>query len=380
MDKCIYSEVCGGCDYQGVSYKKQLILKSDYVNKLLSRFHNVNKIIGMDDPTHYRNKVQVTFGKDDAGKIVYGNFVENSHIIVPIDNCLICDREAIDIINTIKKLIIKYRITVFDEFLYKGCIRHVLVRCSHDNKYIVVLVTGNSRVNRVNSFIKDLLNKHNNIVTIIQCINETRTSMILSNKAFVLYGDGYLIDKLCGNEFVIGYNSFYQVNKRQTEVLYDTVLKFADLKGDENVLDMYCGIGTITLALAKKCKKVTGVEINKRAIKDAINNKKINNIRNAFFVSDDSSKFMLNYIKTKEKVDLLVVDPPRSGCDKKFLNAVLKLKPKKIVYVSCNPNTLQDDLMFLTSNKHYVVSNIQPVDMFPCTKHIECVCELILNK
>lgn len=379
MDKCVYSDVCGGCDYQGVSYKKQLSLKNEYLDKLLSKFHKVNPILGMDDPTHYRNKVQVTFGKDDKGHIIFGNYVENSHIIVPIDNCLICDREAIDIINTIKKLIIKYRISIFDEFKFRGCIRHILVRCSHDNKYMVVFVTGNTRINKVNSFIKDLVNKHKNIVTAVQCINESRTSMILTNKAFVLYGDGYLEDMLCGNKFVIGYNSFYQVNKRQTEVLYNTALKFANLKGNENVLDMYCGIGTITLALARNCKKVVGVEINIKAINDAIYNKKINNITNAYFVAEDSSKYMLNYLKTNEKVDLLVVDPPRSGCDNKFLNAVLKLKPKKIVYVSCNPNTLKEDLLFLTKKDCYKVKNIQPVDMFPCTKHIECVTELVLN-
>lgn len=373
MDKCIYSEVCGGCDYQGVSYKKQLILKNEYINKLLSSFCKPNEILGMKDPTRYRNKVQVTFGKDDKGKIISGNYVENSHIIVPINDCLICDKESIDIINTIKKLISKYRISIFDEYRFKGCLRHILIRCSHDNKYMVVLVTGNSRINKVNSFIKDLISKHNNIVSVIQCINDSRTSLILSNKSFVLYGEAYLEDKLCGNKYVIGYNSFYQVNKRQTEVLYNTVLKYADLKGDENVLDMYCGIGTITLALARFCKKISGVEINKKAIKDAIYNKKINNINNAYFIAEDSTKFILNYIKNNEKVDLLVVDPPRSGCDGKFLNTVTKLKPKKIIYVSCNPNTLKDDLSLLCKNGLYTAKNIQPVDMFPNTKHIECV-------
>lgn len=377
MDKCIYSEVCGGCDYQGVSYKKQLILKNEYINKLLSSFCKPHEILGMKDPTRYRNKVHVTFGKDDKGKIISGNYVENSHIIVSINDCLICDKESIDIINTIKKLIIKYRISIFDEYRFKGCLRHILIRCSHDNKYMVVLVTGDSRINKVNSFIKDLISKHNNIISIIQCINDSRTSMILSNRSFVLYGEAYLEDNLCGNKYVIGYSSFYQVNKRQTEVLYNTVLKYADLKGNENVLDMYCGIGTITLALARFCKKVTGVELNKKAIKDAIYNKKINNINNAYFVAEDATKFILNYIRNSEKVDLLVVDPPRSGCDAKFLNAVTKLKPKKIVYVSCNPNTLKDDLSLLCKSGLYNVTNIQPVDMFPNTKHIECVVSLI---
>lgn len=375
MDKCIYSEVCGGCTRQGVSYKKQLVLKNNKIDSLLSSFVRPKPILGMNNPSAYRNKVQVTFGKDDKGNVIYGNYVENSHIIVPIENCLICDKEALNIIRTIKKLILKYRISIFDENRYRGCIRHVLIRSNHDNEHMIIIVTGNTRIPKINSFINDLIKKHKSIISIIQSINDKRTSMILGNKHYLLYGDEYLKDNLCGNIYKIGPDSFYQVNKTMTKILYDTAIKYADLKDNETVLDAYCGIGTISLLLAKKCKKVIGVEINKNAIKDAVINKKINKLNNVYFIAEDATKFILS---NKVKFDTVFVDPPRSGCDNKFLNAIVKIKPKTIIYISCNPETLKRDLLFLTKNHIYSVEEIQPVDMFPYTDHIECVTKLVL--
>ena len=377
MDKCIYSDVCGGCKYQGVSYKKQLDIKNELINSLLSSFVKPKLILGMKDPSAYRNKVQVTFGKDDKHNIIYGNYVENSHIIVPIKTCSICDKDALGIIQTISNLVKKYRISIFDEYKYRGCLRHVLIRTNHDNEHMVVLVTGNTRFPKANSFVKDLLRKHKNIVSIIQCINDSRTSSILSNKSYVLYGNGYLKDTLCGNIYNLGFNSFYQVNKTMTKVLYDTAIVSANLKGDETVLDAYCGIGTISLILAKRVKKVVGVEINKNAIKDAVVNKKLNSVNNTYFIAEDATKFIL---KNKEKFDTVFVDPPRSGCDKKFLNSLLKIKPKTIVYISCNPYTLKNDLSILCRNNEYTCTLIQPVDMFPYTEHVECVVKLQRNQ
>lgn len=377
MDKCIYSEVCGGCSFQGISYNKQLDIKNSKIESLLSTFSKPKPILGMNNPSSYRNKIQVTFGKDENNHIIYGNYVENSHIIVPIKECSICNKDALNIINTIKKLIFKYKISIFDEYKYRGCIRHVLIRTNHNNEHMLVLVTGANRLPKVNSFIKDIITKHPNIITIIQCINEKRTSSILTNKSYVLYGEGYLNDKLCGNIYRLGFNSFYQINKTMTKVLYDTAIKLANIKGQEIILDSYCGIGTISLLLAKKCKKVIGVEINKNAIKDAIINKKINNITNAYFIAEDATKFILS---NKEKFDIVFADPPRSGCDTKFLNAIIKIKPKTIIYISCNPVTLKRDLLFLTKKNQYNVDTIQPVDMFPYTDHIECVTVLKINK
>ena len=377
MDKCIYSEVCGGCSFQGISYNKQLDIKNSKIESLLSTFSKPKPILGMNNPSSYRNKIQVTFGKDENNHIIYGNYVENSHIIVPIKECSICNKDALNIINTIKKLILKYKISIFDEYKYRGCIRHVLIRTNHNNEHMLVLVTGANRLPKVNSFIKDIITKHPNIITIIQCINEKRTSSILTNKSYVLYGEGYLNDKLCGNIYRLGFNSFYQINKTMTKVLYDTAIKLANIKGQEIILDSYCGIGTISLLLAKKCKKVIGVEINKNAIKDAIINKKINNITNAYFIAEDATKFILS---NKEKFDIVFADPPRSGCDTKFLNAIIKIKPKTIIYISCNPVTLKRDLLFLTKKNQYSVDTIQPVDMFPYTDHIECVTVLKINK
>lgn len=377
MDKCIYSEVCGGCSFQGISYNKQLDIKNSKIESLLSTFSKPKPILGMNNPSSYRNKIQVTFGKDENNHIIYGNYVENSHIIVPIKECSICNKDALNIINTIKKLILKYKISIFDEYKYRGCIRHVLIRTNHNNEHMLVLVTGANRLPKVNSFIKDIITKHPNIITIIQCINEKRTSSILTNKSYVLYGEGYLNDKLCGNIYRLGFNSFYQINKTMTKVLYDTAIKLANIKGQEIILDSYCGIGTISLLLAKKCKKVIGVEINKNAIKDAIINKKINNITNAYFIAEDATKFILS---NKEKFDIVFVDPPRSGCDTKFLNAIIKIKPKTIIYISCNPVTLKRDLLFLTKKNQYSVDTIQPIDMFPYTDHIECVTVLKINK
>ena len=377
MEKCIYSDVCGGCTLQGISYPKQLEKKNTLISSIFDNSYSVFPIKGMKDPSSYRNKVQVTFGKDEHHNIFYGNYIENSHIIVPIKECSICDKDALGIIYSIKKLIVKYKISVFDENRYKGCIRHVLIRTNHNNEHMVTIVTGLTRIPKVNSFIKDLLNKHKNIKTIIQCINNKRTSSILSDTSYVLYGEGYLSDKLCGNTYNIGSNSFYQVNKTMTMILYDNAISFANLKGNETVLDAYCGIGTITLLLAKKCKKVVGVEINKKAIQNAIVNKKINNINNAYFIAEDATKFILN--NNKEKFDTVFVDPPRSGCDRRFLQAIIKLKPKEIIYISCNPYTLKRDIDILCKNDKYHVDKIQPVDMFPYTDHVECVAKLSIS-
>ena len=371
MEKCAVSKYCGGCQYQGIDYMEQLKKKQNYVNSLLNKFNKVNDILGMNDYTHYRNKVQVSFGYDDYKHVIVGNYVTSSHMIVPIDDCMIADQKANEIINSIKRLVIKYKISIFDEYVYKGCLRHVLIRCNNNDEYMVVLVTGSTMFRNIEPFLKDLLKFNPCVKTVVQNINNAHTSMILGDKNIVLYGKGYIYEKLCGLSFRVSPSSFFQVNKRQTEVLYNQALKAADLKGNETIIDAYCGTGTIGLIMANKAKRVIGVEINKDAVKDAINNSKNNNITNAEFICDDASDYMYKAAKNKHFFDLLIMDPPRSGADLKFLKAVLTLKPKKIVYVSCNPETLRDNLNVLKND--YKVKNIQPVDMFPFTNHVECV-------
>lgn len=370
-NKCKVSKYCGGCQFQGISYKKQLQLKQDSVEKLLNKFGKVNKIIPVSNYLNYRNKVQVSFGYDDEGNVICGNYVASTHTIVPIEDCMICDQKANEIISSIKRLIIKYKISIFDEYSMKGCIRHVLIRCTNTNEYMVVLVTGTMNINKKEQFIKDILKYNKYITTIIQNINNKHTSMILGNKSIVLYGKGYVTDELCGLKFRISASSFYQVNKFQTENLYREAIKAANLNKDDLLIDAYCGTGTIGLVASKYCKGVLGIEINEHAIKDAVINMKNNKIKNISFVAEDASKYMVFLAKQRVKNDVVIMDPPRTGTDTKFMNAIFKLKPFKLVYVSCNPETLNRDLKYLS--KEYIVNYIQPVDMFPFTNHVECV-------
>ena len=374
IKKCPVSKYCGGCNYQGIPYKKQLETKQECINKLLGKFGKVKPILGMDNPLNYRNKVQVSFGYDEKHNVICGNYIPSTHNIVEVDDCMICDENANKIIQSVKKIIKKYKISVFDENSYKGCIRHVLIRSTSVSGYMLVLVTGTMNINKKDLFIKDILKYNPEISTIVQNINNRHTSMILGSKNIVLYGKGYVYDELCGLTFRISASSFYQVNKSQTEVLYKQAIKAAKLNKDDVVIDAYCGTGTIGLVSSKHCKNVIGVELNKSAIKDAINNMKYNEIDNAFFIADDAGKYMNKLAKSREHIDVVIMDPPRTGSDKKFLDSLIKLKPSRVVYVSCNPNTLKKDLEYI--NKSYKVESIQPVDMFPFTNHVECVASL----
>ena len=318
-NKCSVFKYCGGCRYQGVDYSKQLENKYTYVSKLLNRFGKVKPILGMDDPNHYRNKVQVSFGYDDYHRVICGNYVTSTHMIVPVEDCLICDETANEIINSIKRLVIKYKISIFDERALKGCLRHVLIRCSSNNEYMVVLVTGSLTIHNANLFVKDILKFNPSVTTIVQNINNKHTSMVLGDRNNILYGKGYITDTLCGLNFQISSSSFYQINKRQTEVLYNEVVKAAKLTGQETLIDAYCGTGTIGMIMAKNAKRVIGVELNKEAIKDANKNMRNNKIDNIEFICDDASNFMIRLYKQKFKVDVVVMDPPRTGSDIIFL-------------------------------------------------------------
>lgn len=375
---CPVSRKCGGCQLMNLSYPEQLKFKQAKVVKLLGSFHRVNEIIGMDNPFHYRNKVQAAFGRTRSGEIISGVYQSSTHNIVKTEKCLIEDKKADEIILTIRKLVKDFKLTVYDERKGNGFLRHVLVKRGFaTNEIMVVLVTGTGVFPSKNNFIKALLDVHPEITTIVQNINNKFTSMVLGEKEIVLYGKGYIEDVLCGCTFRISPKSFYQINPIQTEILYGKAIDFAGISGKEKIIDAYCGIGTIGIVASKNAGEVIGCELNPDAIKDAKINAKINEIQNIKFVCADAGEFMLGMKEQGEKCDVLFMDPPRAGSDKKFLSCAVALSPEKIVYISCNPETQQRDLYYLIKNG-YKVKKIQPVDMFPYTAHVETV--VLLSK
>ncbi len=370
---CPVSRKCGGCQLMNLSYPEQLKFKQAKVVKLLGSFHRVNTILGMANPFHYRNKVQAAFGRTRGGEIISGVYQSSTHNIVKTEHCLIEDEKADEIIVTIRKMVKKFKLTVYDERNGSGFLRHVLVKTGFaTGEIMVVLVTGTSVFPSKNNFVKELLKRHPEITTIVQNVNNKFTSMVLGEKENVLYGKGYIEDVLCGLTFRISPKSFYQINPVQTEVLYGKAIEFAKLSGKEKVIDAYCGIGTIGMVSAKNAGEVIGCELNPDAVRDAKINAKINGVKNIKFVCADAGEFMLEMKEQGEKCDVLFMDPPRAGSDKKFLSCAVPLLPDRIVYISCNPETQQRDLFYLIKNG-YKVKKIQPVDMFPYTAHIESV-------
>lgn len=370
---CPVSRKCGGCQLMNMSYEEQLRFKQAKVVKLLSGFHRVSPIMGMHNPFHYRNKVQAAFGRTRGGEIISGVYQSSTHNIVKTDKCLIEDEKADEIIATVRGLVKSFKLTVYDERKSHGFLRHVLVKHGFaTGELMVVLVTGTQLFPCKNDFIKELLRIHPEITTIVQNVNNKFTSMVLGDKETVLYGKGYIEDDLCGCRFRISPRSFYQINPIQTEILYGKAVEFAALTGKERVIDAYCGIGTIGIIASKGAGEVIGCELNSDAVRDAKINAKINDADNIRFICADAGEFMLSMKEQGEKCDVLFMDPPRAGSDKRFLSSAVSLGPERIVYISCNPETQQRDLFYLTKNG-YKVKKIQPVDMFPFTAHVETV-------
>lgn len=376
VTKCSVSKKCGSCQYQGVPYKEQLAAKQKRMKKLLGKFANVKPIIGMDDPFYYRNKVHAVFDRDKKGNIICGTYEAKTHKVVPIEECMIEDKISQEIIRTIRDMLKSFRIKTYDEDTGYGLLRHVLVRRGFStDEIMVVLVIGSPIFPSKNNFVKALRKKYPQITTVVLNVNDKKTSMVLGERDIVIYGKGYIRDTLCGCTFRISPQSFYQVNPVQTEILYKTAIEYAGLGRKETVIDAYCGIGTIGLVAAKRAKNVIGVELNPDAVRDARINAKKNKITNARFYQGDAGEFMENMAENGEHADVVFMDPPRTGSDKKFMSSVIKLNPSRIVYISCGPETLARDLEYLT--KHgYDVRKIQPVDMFSFTDHCENICLL----
>lgn len=376
---CPASKRCGGCQWIDVPYEEQLKRKHERLTKLLAPYVKPERVIGMQHPLHYRNKVHAVFGMSRKGPIS-GIYRAGSHEIVPVDSCLIENEKADAIIVTIRNLLRSFKIKTYDEDTGYGLLRHVLIRVGHNSgEIMVVLVLASPILPSKNNFAKALRKEHPEISTVVINVNDKRTSMVLGDKEQVIYGKGYITDTLCGKTFRISPKSFYQVNSTQTEVLYKQAMEYANLTGKEIVLDAYCGTGTIGIIASDKAKQVIGVELNRDAVKDAILNAKANQIKNIQFYQQDAGKFMVEMAEQGVKVDVVLMDPPRAGSDEAFLSSVVKLSPGKVVYVSCNPETLARDLKYLT--KHgYKAKKAVGVDMFAMTEELETVVVLAREK
>lgn len=378
--KCPYEKKCGGCKYQGIPYEKQLKEKEKKVRKLLKDYGKPEPILGMEDPYYYRNKVHATYKHMRNGDIAVGRYEESSHRLVPIESCQIEDQKADEVIQTIRKLAKSFKIKIFNEDSGYGLLRHVLIRTGRKTgEMLVVLVVASPVFPSKNNFVKALRKEHPEITSIVLNINDKKTSMILGERNIVLYGKGYIQDELCGYTFRISPHSFYQVNPVQTERLYKKAIRLADLKRKEKVLDAYCGIGTIGIIAADKAKSVIGVELNPASVKDARNNARHNNIGNITFYQNDAERFLNEMQEQNAKADVIFMDPPRAGSTQSFMASAISLNPDRIVYISCNPETLARDLEFFKKHQ-YTAEKIQPVDMFPFTTHMETVCLLTRRK
>ena len=373
---CPHAKQCGGCQLQHVPYAQQLAQKQRRVRELLGGFGPVLPILGMEEPKHYRNKVTAAFALDRNRKIVSGIYQPGSHAVVPVDSCLIEDETADAIIVDIRRMLPDFRIKVFDERSGTGWLRHVLVRRGFaTGQALVVLVAVSPIFPLQKPFVQKLRELHPEVRSVVLNINDRVTPVVLGTREKVLYGEGAIEDILCGYRFRISPRSFYQINPVQTEKLYRTALDFAELTGAETVLDAYCGIGTIGITASGRAKQVIGVELNRDAVADAIVNARLNGIKNCWFTAGDAGEYMEQMARDGMRPDLVFLDPPRAGSDERFLSSLLRCAPKKVVYVSCDPETLARDLGTLTKGG-YRVGKIQPVDMFPYTRHIECVCQL----
>ena len=371
--KCKICTSCGGCQYQQIQYEAQLVYKTNRVKNAIKRIAHldvpVNNCIGAKHPYNYRNKIQVPFAKDKKGRVVYGFYKENSHEIIPTKECAIEDKRAASILWDIKELIKEYNIPIYNEDNGKGILRYVLIRTSyHYPEVMVVLVTSMMNFPGQRNFVDALIKLHPEITTVVENVNSRHTNVILGNKEKVLYGPGFIKDTICDLTFEISASSFFQINPEQVEILYKTALNLINIEKNQVVLDAYSGVGTIGLIASKKAKKVISVEIIKDAVKNAIENAKRNDVNNIEFHCGDAGEFINNY---DGQIDMVIMDPPRKGSDEKFLSTLINKKPKQIVYVSCDPETLARDLEYLSSL--YKVTYVQPVDMFPFTAHVETI-------
>lgn len=377
---CSIYKQCGGCQLQHLSYEGQLHFKEKQVRDVLQRIGKledvkVHPVLGMDNPWYYRNKSQVPIGEHEGG-LIGGFYQQHSHQIIDMKTCLIQQEKNDAVIQTVKEICSSCGVRAYDEEKHKGDLRHIMVRYGRvSGEVMIVLVTRTKELPNKKKIVDEILGAIPGVKSIMQNINAKKTNVILGEQTKVLWGEDVIYDSIGEIKFAISARSFYQVNPEQTKLLYDKALEYADLIGNETVIDAYCGIGTISLFLAQKAGKVYGVEIIPEAIEDAKRNAALNGIVNVEFAVGEAESVIPNWYKEGIEADVLVVDPPRKGCDEKLLQTILSMKPKKVVYVSCNPATLARDLRILEDGGYKTVE-VQPVDMFPQTGHVEC-CALL---
>ncbi|GIM31435.1 23S rRNA (uracil(1939)-C(5))-methyltransferase RlmD [Paraclostridium bifermentans] len=368
---------CGGCQIQELDYQKQLDIKTNEVKQTISRIGKLNDTLvhptlGMENPFRYRNKAQFPIQKID-GKTVIGFYKKKSHDVIPTDKCIIQHDVNDKIIKIIKTYIKAYNVSIYDEKTHTGVLRHLVTKVGFETKEVmVVLVANGKKLPYLNELASVLKENVPGFKTLILNTNREKTNVILGKENKVIYGDGKINDYIGDLVFEISPLSFFQVNPSQTEVLYNKALEYADLKENDTVFDIYCGIGTISLFLAQKAKKVYGVEIVGDAIKDAKINAKLNKLENTEFFVGKAEEVVPKLYKEGKTANVVVVDPPRKGCEESVLDTIVSMEPDKVVYVSCNPSTLARDLAYL-DERGYKCKEIQPVDMFPHTMHVESV-------
>lgn len=378
MDKksvCKYSSKCNGCQLLNLSYSEQLAFKQKKVEKLLVKFGKVEEIIPAQNPFGYRNKVTFAFDTTKSGEYISGIYNSAKDSVVSVKNCRLDNALADKIANSVFKLIKSFKIKPYNKRNGSGILRFVTIRTAQKTgQVLVLLVTAKPEFPKKRDFIKALTNENPEITTVVHGVNCNEKSIFTDYIKEVLYGDGYIIDELCDKKFKIGADTFYQINHTQTEKLYKKAIELANPKKNEKILDAYCGIGTITLSAADFVKEAVGFEINPLSVENAKENIKLNKTENVRVFNCDAAKFT-----AKDKFDTVFLDPPRAGCSLSFIRTLLKISPKKIVYISCNPETQRRDLEQIT-RKGYKVECIQPVDMFPNTNHVESVTLMTRNK
>ena len=372
---CPVAKRCAGCQMQNLPYKRQLQVKQGRVVRLLGRFHRVSPIIGMDNPLHYRCKIQSAFTSDRSGRILSGVYQSSTGKVVAVDSCLIEDRRAAPVLTAVRGLMREMKLQPYDSATGRGLLRHVLVRVGFfSGQIMVVLVTGTPIFPLKKRFAAELVRRCPQITTVVMNINRDYDGLMLGPSEQVLYGPGAIEDTLCGRRFRISPRSFYQVNPVQTQVLYEKAVELARLDGTQTVLDAYCGTGTIGIVASGQAGQVIGVEQNPDAVKDAVGNARRNGVHNAAFFQGDAGLVMQDLARSGGRLDVVFLDPPRAGADRRFLSSLLKAAPERIVYISCNPDSLARDLQVL--RQAYAVQCIQPVDLFPFTNNVECIAAL----
>ena len=382
MECRLKAKKCGGCPMLGLDYAEQLKQKEAAVRKLVGKYGPVAPIRGAENPCHYRNKVISTFAAGPGGKLVSGIYAAGTHKVLPVESCLLQDEVLDTVMQAVRAAASTCRYQPYNEDKGTGLLRHCLLRRGVvSGQVMVVLVTVQPVLPGAKNFVRALLaeaeKRHVPVTTVVQNYNPRRTSVVLGEEEKVLYGKGFILDTLCGKTYALSPRSFYQINHDQTEVLYGLAVEAARLTGKEVVLDAYCGIGTIGLTASGRAKQVVGVELNRDAVRDAIGNAKHNNVKNAHFFAADATQWITEAAAAGQRADVIFMDPPREGSTPQFIESVARMAPKRVVYVSCNPETMARDLALLTA-KGYRAEGFTPVDLFPQTAHCETV--VLLSK